>query len=377
MNSNLKIFYSNVKTLMKNLRKPFPILQQYKYFNTAASGLLPEKVFEFRQEHDLDFLISGSILKERQGELLTGVRETVGSFFRCAPNRVALVPNFSSGFNNLLEGIEKTKSFLLLEGDYPSINWAVTSREFPVRFAAIDEKLEENIEAAFQQEAPDVFAYSFVQYINGIKLDLQFLKSLKSRYPETLFVGDGTQFFGSQRFDFDASGLDVVISSGYKWLNAGYGNAFMLFHEKAAEKIAPKSSGFNSLQGKYKAHEGNFIGKFEPGHQDTLNFGSLKIALQLLEEVGMELIEERVGNLTKIAKLEFSKLGLLENIVEQREAHSSIFNIKGDEKMYNFLRSKDVLCSRRGNGIRLSFHYFNTEEELNFLFTILQQYSKD
>lgn len=361
---------------MKNLRKPFPVLQQYVYLNTAASGLLSEKVFDFRQEHDLDLLISGSILKEKQGKLLAEVRESVGSFFNCAPNRVALVPNFSFGFNTLLEGIDRSKRVLLLKDDYPSINWAVTSRDFEVNFAAIDEHLETNIEEAFSAKMPDIFAFSIVQYINGIKLQIDFLKQLKQKYPDTLFVADGTQYCGTEKFDFEDSGLDVLIASSYKWLNAGYGNAFILFNEKAAEKIAPKSSGFNSLQGKYKAQEGNFIGKFEPGHQDTLNFGSLMVALKFLNEVGMELVEERVGELKELAKKEFTNLGLLEEMVVKRPLHSSIFNIKGDYKLFQHLRSKDIICSQRGEGIRLSFHYFNTTEELEILIKVLSAYLK-
>lgn len=369
--SNLKIFYPNVKTLMKNLRKPFPVLEQYIYFNTAASGLLSEQVFDYRQEHDLDFLISASILKEKQGKVLAGVRETVGSFFNCAPNRVALVPNFSYGFNTVLEGLDKKSKVLLLRNDYPSINWAVISREFPVTYAEIDSRVEENIKKAFRENRPDVFAFSIVQYINGIKLSIPFLSDLKREYPETLFVADGTQFCGTEQFDFDSSGLDVLICSSYKWLNAGYGNAFILFHGTAPEKIAPKTSGFNSLQGKYKEHEGNFIGKFEPGHQDTHNYGSLKVALNLLKEIGMNTVEERVNNLGAFARAGLSRLGLLEKIVEERREHSSILNIRGDDKLYNLLRSNHILSSQRGDGIRLSFHYFNTEEEIEQLFKIL------
>ncbi|MCM4160924.1 aminotransferase class V-fold PLP-dependent enzyme [Antarcticibacterium flavum] len=357
---------------MKNLRKPFPVLQQYVYLNTAASGLLSEKVFDFRQEHDLDFLVSASILKEKQGKLLAGVRETVGNFFNCAANRVALVPNFSYGFNTLLEGIEKGKKVLLLDEDYPSINWAVTSRDFEVNYAVIDENLEEHIETAFKANTPDVFAFSLVQYISGIKLPISFLSKLKQLYPETLFVADGTQFCGTEIFDFDASGLDVVITSTYKWLNAGYGNAFILFSESAPNKIAPKTSGFNSLQGKYKAQEGNFLGKFEPGHQDTLNYGSLKVALQLLKDVGMKVVEERVKNLAGEAKEEFTKMNLLEDRVVKRKIHSSIFNLQGDDKLFNQLRSNDIICSQRGEGIRVSFHYFNTEEELEELLRVLK-----
>ncbi len=361
---------------MKNLRKPFPVLQQYTYLNTAASGLLSEKVFDFRQEHDLDLLISGSILKEKQGKMLTEVRETVGSFFNCAANRIALVPNFSYGFNTLLEGIEKSKKVLLLKDDYPSINWAVTSRDFEVSFAIIDQELENNIEEAFLENTPDLFAFSIVQYISGIKMEIDFLKQLKQKYPDTLFVADGTQFCGTENFDFDQSELDVLMASSYKWLNAGYGNAFILFAESAAEKIAPKTSGFNSLQGKYKAQEGNFIGKFEPGHQDTLNFGSLNIALKFLKEVGMDLVEARIDELSQLANKEFTDLGLLQEMVVKRPHHSSIFNIKGDDKLFQHLRGKGIICSQRGDGIRISFHYFNTPEELEFLIKILKTYHK-
>jgi len=361
---------------MKNLRKPFPVLQQYIYLNTAASGLLSEKVFDFRQEHDLDLLISGSILKEKQGAMLAQVRETVGSFFNCAPNRVALVPNFSYGFNTLLEGIDKSKKVLLLQNDYPSINWAVTSRDFELSFAEINEDLEKNIEEAFSADTPELFAFSIVQYINGIKLEIPFLKELKQKYPDTLFVADGTQFCGTEKFHFEDSGLDVLIASSYKWLNAGYGNAFILFAENAGEKIAPKFSGFNSLQGRYKAQEGNFIGKFEPGHQDTLNFGSLNIALKFLNEVGMDVVEARVNELKELARKELMQLGLLEDMVVKRSNHSSIFNIKGDDKLYQHLRARDIICSQRGAGIRISFHYFNTIEEIETLIKVLTAYLK-
>jgi len=359
---------------MKNLRKPFPVLAQYIYFNTAASGLLSEKVLEFRQDHDLDFLISGSILKDKQGKLISQVRESVGKFFKCEPHRVALVPNFSFGFNTLMESIDKSKKVLLLEGDYPSINWAVTSRDFKVCYADLNENLEANIEAAIKDQKPDVFAFSIIQYISGIKLSISFLKTLKEEYPDIIFIADGTQFCGTEEFNFDDSGIDVLLCSSYKWLNAGYGNGFVLFNENVQGKIAPRSLGFNSVNGKYKEAEGNLIGKFEPGHQDTLNFGSLKVALELLTEVGMEKVQSSILELSKQAKNEFASLGLLQEDVVNRDIHSSIFNIKGDDKLFNYLRSNNVICAQRGKGIRLSFHYFNTIEEIENLVQLLKKF---
>lgn len=358
---------------MDILRKGFPVLERYTYLNTAASGLLPEKVWEYRQEHDLDLLISASVLKDKQGEVLTEVREKTGRFFNCEPNRVAMVPNFSHGYNILLESLNKYKKALLLKGDYPSVNWAVESRDFEINYAEIDENLEENIAEAFQKDQPDFFPFSIVQYVNGIKLNLDFLKKLKQEYPKTIFIADGTQYCGTEFFDFEASGFDVLISSAYKWLNAGYGCGFMLFKEEMEGKVAPKALGFGSLQGKYKAHEGNFIGKFEPGHLDTLNFGSLGAAISLIQELGQEKIQNQINILKTKAKSAFAEMGLLEPSVEKREIHSSIFNIKGSEKRSEFLRSKNIITSRRGEGIRVSFHYFNTEKELEFLLRTLQQ----
>ncbi|TVZ27203.1 selenocysteine lyase/cysteine desulfurase [Gillisia sp. Hel_I_86] len=361
---------------MKNLRKVFPVLRQYTYLNNASCGLLSEKVFEYRQDHDLDLLISGSMFRDQHGKVLEEVRETVGDFFNCSPNRVGLIHNFSSGFNTLLEGIDKASKILLLKEDYPSIFWAVNSREFEVCYAQIDEDLEQNIKKALSENRPDLFCFSIVQYENGIKLTPAFLKEMKEKFPETLFVADGTQFIGTEKFDFDASKLDVVIASCYKWMNAGYGNAVMLFQEDVPKKIDPKSCGFNSLQGKYKAHEGNFLGKFEPGHQDTLNFGSLMAAIKYINSVGIDLIEERIKLLSKKAKEEFEKLGLLEKMVVKRVQHSSIFNIGGDAELFQFLNGKNIICSLKDSGVRVSFHYFNTEEEIDLLVKVLKEYFK-
>ncbi len=361
---------------MKNLRKAFPVLRQYTYLNNASCGLLSEKVFEYRQDHDLDLLISGSIFRDQQGKILEEVRETVGKFFNCAPNRVGLVHNFSSGFNTLLEGVDKSSKILLLKEDYPSINWAVNSRGFKVSYVQIDENLEHNIEEALEKNKPDLFCFSIIQYENGIKLSIPFLKKMKEKFPDTLFVADGTQFIGTEKFDFDTSKFDVVIASGYKWMNAGYGNAIMLFQEDVPKKIDPKSYGFNSLQGKYKAHEGNFLGKFEPGHQDTLNFGSVMAAIKFIDSIGIDLIEERIKLLSKKAKEELEKLGLLEDMVVKRVQHSSIFNIGGDAELLKFLYSKNIICSLKNLGVRVSFHYFNTEEEIDLLVKALKEYYK-
>ena len=358
---------------MKNFKKQFPLLNHTTYLNTAASGLLPENVLEYRQEHDLDFLISGSGIKEQQAKIIAATRENVGKIFGCAPNRVGLVPNFSYGFNILMEGVEKGQKVLLLKNDYPSINWAAESREFNICYAEIDAHLEQNIAEAVKNEQPDIFCFSLVQYLNGIKIDLEFLKQLKKENPNLLLFADGTQYFGTEEFDFDDSPLDVLGASCYKWLNAGYGNAFFMFKAGMEHLISPKALGFDSLEGKYKPHEGSLIGKFEPGHLDSLNFGSLNTALKLLEQTSFADVETQIKHLAALAKKEFSALDLLEPAVVDREEHSSIFNLQAGDEVFNRLKSNGIICAKRGTGIRVSFHYFNTEDDLEKLLKLLRK----
>ncbi len=359
---------------MSTYKKYFPIIKQCTYLNTPASGLLPLPVLEYRQAHDLDFFVMGSAIKNDRGPILTEIREKVGTLFSCAPNRVALVPNFSYGFNTLLEGIPTPQKVLLLAQDYPSVNWPFESRDFEITYAAIDGDLEKHVEAAFAKAQPDIFAFSAVQYINGIKIDVEFLKRLKTKYPETLFFADATQYFGTEVFDFDASAFDVMGGSCYKWMNAGFGNAIFLFKEAVAEKVFPKTTGFNSLQGKYKAQEGSFLGRFEPGHQDTLNYGSLGVAIDLMNEIGMETIEKQIKEIARSARAAFTERGLLEDAVVAREVHSSIFNIKGDQALVKHLNDHGIMCILRGDGVRVGFQYFNTQADLQRLLDVLSKH---
>ncbi len=361
-----------MNVMRQDFTKEFPVLNQYTYINTAVCGLLSESLLEWRRQHDIDFLNRGSIFRENNHEFLDDVRKTVGEFFTCNPQNVAIIPNFSYGFNILLDGLEKKQKVLLLEGDYPSVNWAVEERDFDIFYTKIDENLEENIKIAVEKYHPQVLAFSLVQFISGIKIDLDFLKQLKKDHPELLIIADGTQYCGTEAFNFETSAIDVLGGSGYKWLMAGFGNGFMLFKDEAMKKIQPKTIGFNSTKITFPKENIEFIRHFEPGHQDTLNFGSLGFSISYLNKIGIQNIQQQLENLSRKVKKAFSELDLLENDVVNRKNHSSIFTIKSDEKLFNELRKNNILCSKWAVGIRFSFHFYNTENDLDKVVKVLK-----
>ncbi|WP_396590600.1 aminotransferase class V-fold PLP-dependent enzyme [Allomuricauda sp. R78024] len=358
---------------MQNLRKKFPVLKQCIYANTAATGLLYEDLLEWRQEHDLDYLIGGSEMKMKSFHNMSNVRDAVGKFFSCKTENVALVPNFTLGLNMLLEGLTKKQNILLLKDDYPSLNWPFETRDFNREYIEIDEKLEERIYEKVQTGKIDVLALSIVQWVNGVKIDLNFLKKLKNDFKNLLIIVDGTQFCGTQEFNFQDSGIDVLGASAYKWLLSGYGNGFVLVKEEAKERFDLKFIGNGSVDREIdKRNDIPFCKYLEPGHLDSFNFGSLQFSLNFLENIGMNHISAQMEKLSSKAKAEFSALNLLEENVVDRNLHSTIFNIKGDKQLFNKLESQNVVCALRGDGIRLSFHFYNTENEIDAIADMLK-----
>jgi selenocysteine lyase/cysteine desulfurase len=297
----------------------------------------------------------------------------VGKFFQYKAENVALVPNFSLGLNMLLEGLPKDQRVLLLNNDYPSLNWPFETRNFPREYVEMDERMEEHILEKVKTGKFDVLALSIVQWINGIKIDLDFLKQLKKDHPDLLIIADGTQFCGTQDFSFKDSGIDVLLTSAYKWLLAGYGNGFVLVKDGAKDRFDLKTIGNGSVDRDASKRENIPFGKYlEPGHLDSFNFGSLQFSLDFLDDIGMQHIESHLDKLSQKAKSEFMELDLLEEAVAKRQGHSTIFNIKGDERLFNKLGKEEVVCALRGNGIRLSFHFYNTEEEIETIAKLLK-----
>ncbi|MBM1108174.1 aminotransferase class V-fold PLP-dependent enzyme [Aurantibacter crassamenti] len=358
---------------MDDIRSKFPVLEKYIYANTASSGLPYTALMEWRKKHDQDFLNGGSIMRDKARDILDETRETVGRFFNCDYENVALVQNFSIGLNMFLEGLDTKEKVLLIENDYPSVAWPFERRGFHVSFAKLDENLEENIRNKILEDKITILAISIVQWLNGIKIDLDFLKKLKAEYPQLLIIADGTQFCGTSEFDFNNSGVDVLGASSYKWLLSGYGNGFMLFKDNIKERSKLKTTGFNAANADALRKDSIPFAKFfEPGHLDTLNFGSLKFSLEFFEKIGKNNIELKIQELSDYAKMKLSDLNLLQKAVIQRKVHSSIFNIKGDASLFEKLKEENIICSLRGDGIRLSFHLYNTKNDIDAIVKILK-----
>jgi len=349
----------------------FPILNTCTYLNTANSGILSKPVQEWRRKHDADFMMTGSNFRLQQGSIFPELKQNLATLFGGAPDQIFLVPNCSFGFNTLLDGLDKSHRFLLLDEDYPSVNYPVRSRKFDHTTVPISKNLEDDILAAIKRFKPSVFAFSIVQYISGIRLAPDFIKTIKQTFPDLLLIADGTQFCGTSPFNFETSGLDAILSSGYKWMLGGFGNGFVLLSDQLKDQLFRERKPASLPTENFLENRDHLSLSFEPGHLDTLNFGSLNQGVQQLQLLGLENIEKITQSICTQARAEFHSRDLLSKEMLERKAQSTIISLPLTPAVCEKLTAAKIIFSNRGAGSRFSFHFYNTHADLNHLLAVL------
>ena len=333
------------------------------YLDSAKASPYYYELLDWRNNYEKKSLIKKSEIRVNHKTIVENVKNELADFFELKNGDVFITNSFSQGFQSLVNQVKGKPKFIVLEDDYPSISNAIKKNNFELIFVKNDSNIEKNIKIAVDKFNPDFLAISVVQWIDGILIDENFLKKLKSKYKNLTIIADGTQFCGTCNFNFEKSPYDVLISSGYKWMFAGYGVAFLLIKNHFYKNIFLKSD---------KLQMENAI---EIGHYDMLAIGSLSFSLKKLSK-SINAIEKKLKELSIIVMFELKNLNLLDDKVKIRAKHSTIFNIKDPEgALYDWLSNKNFICSKRGNGVRISFNFFNNKTEIKKLIKTIKKFN--
>ena len=354
----------------------FDIPHGLTYLNTPGNGLMPTTHYQWRQQREKDFFAPEGKLRDEQVSFIEGVKETVAQTFHCLSNQVYCTANFSVGYNTLLNGLAKDLTFLLIDEDYPSLNFPVISRGFKHHFIPQGENLEAQILEGIKKHKAQVLVLSVINYITGLKIDLSFIRTLKELHPDLLIIGDATQYLGTALFDFSTSGFDALGCSGYKWLMAGFGNGILLLSEQLKEQLYKEAKERQRPKEAMWQHKSILDTYFEPGHQDCSAHGTLQQSLLFLQKLELTKIEQHIAGLTQQAYAALEERNLLLPIAAARPIQSALINIQIDQSLYPLLLTEGIRCFPRGTGIRIGLHLYNTEQDIEKLIHLIDKHDK-
>lgn len=360
------------------IRKRYPAVEKYTYFNTASFGLMSSLAADCNKTHQDLLTHEGSVYRDTLFEKMQAIKTSIAAFVRAKANNIAFIPNFSTGINAIVPMLRPLQSVLLIEQDYPSLTLPWQVHHFDVHWVSPDSQGVINldqIEEALRKNEIKILAISWVQYYSGFKVEMEKLGKI-CQANDTLLVVDATQALGAVPIDLESTCIDILISSCYKWTTAGFGSGILYVRPSVLEQFAPpvigkgSTSSYTSI---YQPKEIDFQPRiFEIGHHNYPALLTLSSVIDELTEIGIQPIYDRILALTQYFKRHLPAQYTL-NSDYTLEQSTGIVSLKGKgEKWAKELSKENIIVSAR-NGLRVSMHFYNNYEEIDCLLQALKK----
>lgn len=361
------------------VRASFPATTSCCYLNTAAGGPISEAAAAAGSSYYDATVRDGDVHWDEWLDRVESVRGSVARLIQAHSHEIGFTNNASSALNLVARKLLGTGSLLALRGDFPSVTWPWLQLGYEVDFLDTDDDGSVTLDAIVAALKPQtrIVTLGLVHYRTGFRHDLTALGEL-CRERGLVLVADATQSLGAMAVDVSGGDVDFLASSGYKWLNSGYGIGFLYVNSRHAGNHP--QVGWRSARDPYALVSDALdvtpdARAVEAGHPPFPNVFTLGAALQLQHQLGAAVIESRVLQLSNLLRDVLVDAGLAVLSPARPGTTSGIVLARCADPvgLQNGLASHGVLVSARGDGIRVSVHLYNNEADLHRLAATLHE----
>lgn len=370
---------------VESIRELFPITRHRIFLNHAAQSPLPKPVADAVHKCTDDFSNFGHTSIEWN----QGGKPFFARLIGAKPEEIALVENTSVGMNiaaNVLQYPHGSK-IVTTDLEYPTVVYPWLRKRLGVKVHYVKNVegriLLEDVEKAVDDKTA-ALAVSHVEYVNGFRNDLHALGEIAHKHGAYLIV-DAIQSAGAIPIDVKKDNEDFLTAACYKWLLSPLGAGYLYVKEELVEKFEPPFAGWASVKPEvfettdfwdiWNLRLSETASRFEIGSPSYMAFIGATEALKMLLNLGIENIERRILKTTDHLIEAFKNLGLKLQTPEEKPYRSGIVLTKIDraKEIVKNLRDEEIIISARANGLRVSPHFYNTEEEIDKLTEKIQQ----
>ncbi len=374
-------------------RQEFPLSDTEIYFNHASISPLPQRtrrrmneVIDGLAAQPWTYFVSQGVeaserIKERIAALInaTGVEQIVPiSSTSSGLGAVALSIDWQPGDNVVFCEVEfPSNAFPWLSLEH----FGVEARQAP----AIEGGLTLEALAPLVNERTRLVAASAIQFLSGHRTNLRAIGAFCKEH-DIVFVVDAIQAAGHIVLDVEAMNIDVLASGGQKSLLAAPGAGFMYVREGVCAQLRPLPIGPNATREymhwlKYDLTPLPGASRFQMGTWDVAGWIGLGESISLLQELGLENIDRHTTALAAEAIALLQRRGFE---VVSLPGHGPIVTFKTgmselqtDALVAHLLQQRVTvvrhLDAAGAPHVRLSFHAYNTREELHCFDSILEE----
>lgn len=364
-------------------RALFPITQRYAFLNHAGLSPVPTTAVEAVHRAIADQAAHGLAHIDAWEQGQERVRAAAARLMGAAPAEVAFVRNTSHGLSLVAAGLDWREGDNVLcatTEEYPSnvYPWQrLERRGVSLRtVAAPGGRVQAEAFAAAADRNTRLVAVSSVQYATGVRADLAALGQLCRERGWWLCV-DGIQSLGVLPTDVRGCGVHFFAADAHKWLLGPSGVGVLYVDREALPALEPALVGWRSTKealnfDQVKLDLRDDAGRYEEGSLAYALIEGMGASIDLLLEVGVDRIWARVRALNDHAAEALRRAGhAVEAPTGDDPARSGSITFRpraGDPvALAERLGAEGIAVSCRRGRVRVSPHFYNTEEELDRL----------
>ena len=354
-------------------RALIPAARDSAYLNTATYGPASELTVAAMTEF-LDGWSHGTIdhnVWEAAGE---ECRALFASLLKVPPQDIAIQPYVSTAAGAIAVQLRPGDRVVVNEVEFASNLWPwLYQRERGVEVAVVPAHHGRCELADYEAAIGDrvaIVAVSAFQSANGWRAPLRSLADCAHAAGGLLFV-DACQGAGGIRLDPERDGFDMLVADSYKWLMGPRGAGYMYLSPAARERFRPVTMGWRSARNPRETYYGTTMDLSETASRfdSSLSWISMvgdRESLRLLNAVGIEIIEAHNLSLAHRFRAGLEELAIETPPFPEAERSPVVaLTLPDPETTIARLTAAGVVGALRADGIRLSFHVFNNESDVD------------
>jgi len=374
----------------ESYRDEFPVVAEKAYLMRAPLGPISRRAERYLQEYVQSWATKGApdpVWTEDIFPRMASVKRTFGALVGADTDELAITVNVSLALSAIFSCIdfsERTK-VVLSELDFPTdghVALAFRRRGAEPVFLKSPDGLTIPVEAYADaiDERTAAVIINRVLYRTSSLLDAKEVCRL-AREAGAFSIVDDFHGTGIIPVDVHDMGCDFYTTGVLKWMCGGPGLAFLYARRDLLQTLEPLVTGWFATREPFSFDLQHLdyhdtARRFEHGTPAAPVAFIAQGGLDIITEVGPANTRERQQDLIDYVIARADQAELPVRSPRDRNARGGMVNIgvgTEAEKVCHALYERDVCTDFRGDGIRVSPHFFNNEQDVDRLFDALRE----
>ncbi|MGH9347285.1 MAG: aminotransferase class V-fold PLP-dependent enzyme [Vicinamibacterales bacterium] len=364
-------------------RARFPLLERRVYVNSCSQGALSTDVEGALARFTTSWHEQGSPWDRWIGEV-ERLRAAAASLVGADTDEIAIMPSASAAIAAIATALRfdaGRRRVVLGDFEFPTLAHVWLAQQ--VRGAEIvwaraqGDALPVEAYAAHVDERTLVVPATHVCFRNGYRLDIPALAAL-CRERGVLSLLDDYQQTGTAPLDVHALGVDVMVTGALKYLLGPAGVAFLYVRRDLIGRLEPLVTGWFGRCDPFAFSPDRLdwaagARRFETGTPPIPNVFAAAAGIELVQAAGLARVKQRIAALVGRfdAGARARGLDVITPADPARRGPLVVLRVADAPDLVTRLERRGIIASARGTGLRVSFHAYNTDQDVDEVLSAL------